>query len=298
MSINSNLAVMRNAFSTASINPKVPDGKVASSTAVREATCSVFSFPSGVTRTVFVLQPTLSHSLSTFPFLPAVAANPTATPPVLPRAAGFFGTAVAHSDELLSTNSNAPNYPDKWRIVSCALRLSCINASEYNNGWFEAIRYNPKSSSFATATGSNGASIGLTAFVNDTEGNLMNSASWANSPSYVTGKLANLYKHQFNLHTTSDREFVTGGPDRQIDNFDVILVRVHALAASTTSPAPAIHYHEVTNYECVYDAGSSLSRFHTHGPISPKLVEKVDTAIKRDPKASVIRSPSSYAYQP
>jgi hypothetical protein len=295
MSINSNLAVMRNAFSTAAVNPKVPDGKVSCSSAMREATCNVHTFGAAVVTTTFVLTPQLSHVLSIYPQTAAVAAAGTTAA----VAASYNADSIVyhkHNPELLNTNIGQGNHPDKWRVVSCALRLSCVNAAEYNNGWFEAIRYSPKVASFEATPA--GANAGMHRLRVNAENDLLLSSSWANSPSYVTGKLANLYKHQFNLHSVGDREYITASTTSYLDDFDCILVRVHAAVQSTTAPAAAIHFHTVTNYETVYDAGAAMSRFHTPSHSNYALVKKVDSAIKRDPKASVIRSPSSYAYQP
>jgi hypothetical protein len=291
MSVNSHLACMRNAFSTACAGPKVPDGRVSASLAMKEAACEVYVFPAGVNKVIFCLMPGLRVGLSIYP----IATTTTGTPPVVTttlQAGAFLHTGI----EGTSFTSVAQEAPDKFRLVSGGLRLSAVNAAEYNNGWFEAIRVDSRIRPTDWVT-LNGGSTPATGF----ENGLLTSSNWCNHPSYVTGRLSNLYKHQFNLQNINNRDFISANANATAnanydDGFDIVLVRISSVA--TTTIQPAIHYHMCANWETVYDAGTQGSKWHSPCLAAEGLVKKVDQAIKRDPKASIIRSPNSFAYQP
>lgn len=296
---------MRSAFSTATAAAKVPDGRVSNSIASREAACNCFIGDVTQDRVVFVLQPSIAVGSLRYDIVQG-ATNLDPTVPV--RANDQTTTALFDANNFVSNAANA-NAPDKYRIVSAAMRLSCVNASEYNNGWFEAIRV-PTEYSTNEYSMMSGQEIGQVGIANigrvpnpTWEDNIMVSSKWCNHPSYVTGKLSNLYKHQFYLQPIADREFVRNSPIGDVNasdgldrNFDTVLIRI---SATTNALIPlGIHWHTCFHIETQHDAGSASARYHSQCFSAPNLVAKVDAQIKKDPKASIIRSPNSFAYNP
>lgn len=285
MSIQNSLAVMRNPFSTATTTPKVCDGKMGHSVGVREGVAVDVSDEEG--ELAFILSPGLTSSLCT------IAANKTSPEVVYHANSG--------DAQISSTGTKTPDNPDRFRLVSAGMRITCINNSENNNGWFEAIRV-PISFTYSEATASLLADtivIGGQPVINSVlENELIRTATWANHPSYVTGKLRNLEKHLFYLQPTGDREVnLLGTPADYFDKaFDIVMVRVHAAASTDVTQKLTCMVHCVTNWEYSYDASNPRSRYHSPSMNNLMAVTRNDKFIKRDPKASTIRNASSYGY--
>ena len=291
MSIQGSLAVMRNAFSTASVGAKIPDGAVSFSLTERLATAAQEVSPNGIL--TLALTPSLFDHYQ-------VALNKTvaasAGPPAVAASSITFNpseTTLHDSDAASKTASNI----DRFRLVSAAMRLTCINGSETLNGWFEAIRVNCE---YADA---DVASDGYVA-IGGIEDAIVSSTNWAQSPSYVTGRLRDIGKHTFYLKNINNHEFIpTNDARKGLDpNYDIVLIRIHSIAVPGTDSAAqaqqtAVHVHVVKNWELVYDAKSPLSRYHTSCPVWKSGVDNVKKAMARDPKASMIRAASAYAYR-
>lgn len=282
MSIQGSLAVMRNAFSTASVGAKIPDGAVSFSLTERLATAAQETSPNGIL--TLALTPSLFDHYQ-------VALNKTAgdkTITFLPSE-----TTLHDSDASSKTSSNI----DRFRLVSAAMRLTCINGSETLNGWFEAIRVNCEYADGDVGSDGYVAIAGI-------EDAIVSSTNWAQSPSYVTGRLRDIGKHTFYLKNINNHEFIpTNDARKGLDtNYDIVLIRIHSIAVPGTDSAAqaqqtAVHVHVVKNWELVYDAKSPLSRYHTSCPVWKAGVDNVKKAMARDPKASMIRAASAYAYR-
>lgn len=281
MSIQGNLAVMRNAFSTASASAKIPDGACSYSLTERLATAQGLSSPNGLL--TIVLTPSMVSHVQWSDEKPVGAATSFKN----------VSTTIHNSDTVAATSGAI----DRFRLVSAGIRLSCINGSETMNGWFEAVRV----TSDYDDSDFSGQIISPAAF----ESGIVYDSNWAASPSYVTGRLRDIGKHTFYLKNINTYEFQSSvsGPKFGFDtNYDTILIRIHSLggADGTTLAAnlqTAVHAHIVKNWELVYDAKSPLSRYHTSCPAWKTGVENVKKAMSRDPKASMIRSASAYAYR-
>lgn len=317
MSLQSHLAVMRNAFSTATTAPKVPDGKVSSSVGQRNA--SSFTLNSAEGKITIALTPSLAvpmlhciESAVTQAKLNCVINNPELC----------FKAPSKTPAGVFSGNKDISAL-DRFRVVSQGLRLTPINNSESNNGWFEAIRviqsYDRKNLTayVSTASGSStgspqtgdanqmtdantaaatgGFSIGVAS-----EDSLIATVNWANHPSYVTGKLRDIGKHLFSLQTVSDRELLpltddlTSGHLGIDTSFDTIYVRIHSTPSNDLGTQTAIHVHMVQNVEGTYDASSPMSRYHSSSFSAPGAVINTNRSINRDCKASTIRAQTSY----
>jgi len=282
MSIQGSLAVMRNAFSTASVGAKIPDGAVSFSLTERLATAAQETSPNGIL--TLALTPSLFDHYQ-------VALNKTS--PAGTISFSRSETTLHDSDASSKTASNI----DRFRLVSAAMRLTCINGSETLNGWFEAIRVNCEYAD-ADVTSDGFVAIG------SIEDDIVSSTNWAQSPSYVTGRLRDIGKHTFYLKNINNHEFIpTNDARKGLDpNYDIVLIRIHSIAVPGTDSAAqaqqtAVHVHVVKNWELVYDAKSPLSRYHTSCPVWKAGVDNVKKAMARDPKASMIRAASAYAYR-
>lgn len=321
MSLNAHLAVMRNPFSTAVPSPKVMDGRAALSSSERANT----SFPltsSGGKMTILLIPGYTCPAAVYFDGGDGTTADPK-------YGCGFF----AEEHRLTKTTTGvakANTSADKFRLVSAGMRVSAINNSENNNGWFEAIRINPSWSTgdFGLAAIPNQSTKVVIPGIERLELGLCNfdNTTWANSPSYITGKLRDLHKHMFYLQTQDDREFTKiaesvevdvtavsgqsldainatkGGDDLVTQSFDtvfdMIALRIHTTPSSSTALQASVHIHTVHNFENIYDPANGLARFHTPTMSFPGAVMQVDRAIKSDFKPSVIRQASGGRYNP
>lgn len=319
MSLQSHLAVMRNAFSTATTAPKVPDGKCSHSVGQRNA----FSFTkaSKEGRITICLEPSIA--------VPLLVSGDT----VVSNA--NLGTSINNAQLCLKTpqvvlgvfsGTKDKQSLDRYRIVSQGMRVTPINNSESNNGWFEAVRvastfdrkhlvaYEPAgvvttvTTSTAPTQGDSGMEIdedtpadyGGFGLSHTAEGNMINEKNWANHPSYVTGRLRDLGKHYFGLQCIGERDMSlftddqTSGSMLFDQNYDVIYLRIYSTPATDTSVQTAVHIHAVQNLEGTYDSQSSMSRFQSTCMSSPGAVINTTRSINRDPKASTIRASTSY----
>lgn len=250
-------AVYNNPFSTATTNPKIPDGKAYSSCGIRLQ--SVTEFTNDSTEAMDILLfPGLSNGV--------VLQNNTAL-------------GMAHMpykdhgrwDEFNTSQVNAPIH--KWRVVSQALKISLINNSDENDGWFEAIRVQGSmDSGFAgvldTTTSPNSRYIGGV----DTTMPAISSNNLVEHPTYVTGKLRDIHRYMFHLMPQgNDHEFnilprtsygIEDMTAASLDNeaFDMVFIRVHG---RTGSAPTRLMLHCVCNQEVVYDEGSAMTRYHS-----------------------------------
>lgn len=319
MSLQSQLAVMRNAFSTATTAPKVPDGKCSHSVGQRNA----FSFTkaSKEGRITILLEPSLP-----VPLITCTDKTPSAT-----NIKGSINTKqLCVKNPQVSTAGGINGEKDvqsldRYRIVSQGLRVTPINNSESNNGWFEAIRiassfdrkfiaaFEPSGSVLVPTVptpgdGDDDMSVDDTTIADyggfglsvGAESDIWNAENWANHPSYVTGRLRDLGKHYFGLQCVGDRDFSmftddqTSGSLLFDQNFDCVFLRIHSTPAEDKSIQTAVHIHCVQNIEGIYDSQSAMSRFQSTSMSAPGAVINTTRSINRDPKASTIRASSSY----
>lgn len=146
-SVAKQLAVLRNPFSQATNQPKVPDGKSQTS----------------LSRRMRLTQEILSHDneaihILLLPLLncPATAFNVeyNGTTKFIPMVfkGGKLGYSTASRTGLAAANSQFDRDTvywqfsnadiSKWRIVSQGIRFNLLNVMDENDGWFEAIRFN------------------------------------------------------------------------------------------------------------------------------------------------------------
>ena len=251
------LSVYFNPFSTRTTNPKIPDGKCHLSSGLRLQ--AVKEFTNDATGTMdFLMIPGLKTGV--------LAVNTT-------DATGNMNYTnhadMAGATDLVQAGVNESQI-NKWRVVSQGLKVTLVNNSDENDGWFEAIRVSVTNNSTAFSQDGNGNYIptgGALPGIDET------SSSLPEHPSYTTGKLRDIHRHLFQLKPhTDDHDFVTlpstipqaeweVGAKSPIldDSLDAIYVRIHGRAGAETPTRVMLHI--VSNQEVVFDEGNAMSRF-------------------------------------
>jgi hypothetical protein len=363
--LSNHLAVQRNAFSTAANGARVPDGKAQCSVGQRLATSQTVYSNDGHIKLLLVpsinvayiwqrkyTDPTLVdetfYRTDICPHVDHLLEHETLVNHAVtgyndttdndanlidydnPKGTSPYDKSELFKDTDFFHVKKNPNLPEKFRLVSAGMRVSCINNSENNNGYFEAIRVNIDYDSLRTVMYYPFKDLRQFGTAPDPSDIWNNSHQWVNDPTYVTGKLRDLYKHNFHLKPVSEREFNSVGDNQEwnvdrksktdgqsawyghpgssntggIDkNFDCIAIAIHAAPVKTPatmhSPentALTCHVHTVHNYEQVFHPRSTLSRFMTNNLSYPRISDETDRLIKRDQKASNIRSASTTPY--
>lgn len=156
---------------------------------------------------------------------------------------------------------------DSLRIVSTALRLSLVNSSHENEGYWEAARIPHKNTDFIQPT--TAVTPGGTATANRLMVDPTKLAAYAEKLSqyatFQSGKLRDLHRHQFKLNSWDiDHDFMqfsnpTNSPGS--GRFDTIIIKIHG-RVDATSPS-VIHYDSVSNQEVVYNEGTVAARLMT-----------------------------------
>lgn len=327
MSAVGHLAVIRNPFSTAQTSPKIPDGLVSASTGQRLHSCKQVTCTDD--SSTFLLFPGLSSNAIFYSDLVETVATVTKSSPEIFdfKNNGAFGnedltTAAVHELEF-------SDEPEKWRQVSCGARISLVNNSEENDGWFEACRFAPGfNSDDFTLLRKNTENRRI--YPLDTiESSFIGGGGLVNHNSYISGKLRDIHKHCFylqNQNGTHDFKMITDKvklgleaaaqvgtndvtgktvvgnklttePDNLeivktlIDSdFDFVVVRIHGTKLKTK-----LMIHTVSNQEQVYGENQKLSRFHSKSLNYIQGLLATERLLKSDPKPSLIRNPNSGA---
>lgn len=314
MSSIPHLAVMRNAFSSATTAAKIPDGSCALSVASRYSISQQLTSTAG--EFYVCLYPGFFSGLSTISSTSSLS-NPADIPPfyhvfnVTNRTPDVGAAAVGAAMTL------GPNFPSQWRVVSQGLRLSLINNSSDNDGWFEAIRINPAYNPdefvrtplgyfINPVTINHGAMTVLDAAANQPRIH----PDWSMNPTYIAGKLRDISKHTFLLHREDESTYIEV-KDTNIIPFEVqstsdqwfndsrvdcILIRCRANALTADGNRATnliIHAHMVQNVEETYVEPHILARFQTKCPVDRRGLFATLASIRSDYKPSVLRIPTS-----
>jgi hypothetical protein len=144
----------------------------------------------------------------------------------------------------------------KWRIVSTGLKINLINSSEYNDGYFEAIRISMGQEN--TAHDEDALRTELNAAIG------VNNSQMIDQPSYVTGKLKDIHKFVFQCRPDGLNHDFNSNTDTLDNGFDCVLIRITGRAAGAgDTNLTKLMCHVVSNQEIVYKSNYALSRFHT-----------------------------------
>jgi hypothetical protein len=217
------------------LQPKLLDGRVSRSAGIRlrstgEISCDVAG------STYIALIPGLSNAIC-WKTAPAVETTPPA----------FHGHVGTPSDR---------EFVKQARIVSVALRLSLLNNTLENEGYWEAARIPVEDTDFTIdpVTGLLTLSALTTGF------------DLANHQTYQTGKIRDLFRYQFKLNSqNSQHPFGPISPvtdENYADStFDVIIIKVKG--RTTVGSASVLMYDVVSNQEIIYSENTALSRLMT-----------------------------------
>ena len=285
-SMPAQLSLYRNPFSSQTIHPKIPDGKVYLSSGQKFQAVGTLDRSAATGRTLrndniieMLLFPGANNCLS---YVYAQDDNSLR--------ASVVGFGTSHLPLDIANGATTASQADptqqicSWRTVSCGMILSLVNNASRNEGWFESCRValcNADQYSFRTivvntvnravvnATRAEGL-VGVENFGNQ---------NMALSPTYVTGKLRDIHKFKFVLNAQgNNHEFIDLAPGNATNNarnfvdtnMDAILVRIHGSADMN------ILAHIVSNQEIIYDENSPLHRASTRNIASPSAVAQMN----------------------
>lgn len=137
---NAHFNVMRRPFSTATAQPKIPDGKVATSLSRRLQKVTQIQNAVGESDIDIVMVPSLGVMGTVFDTTYNTGGRNH-------RPIGFSGQTVGMNGLQLENPTGENNIINNtgvshWRVVSQALHLTLNQTEEENDGWFEACRFN------------------------------------------------------------------------------------------------------------------------------------------------------------
>jgi len=332
MSAIAHCAVVRNPFSTAVTHAKLTDGAVSMSSSCRYSKSlevkdfggfvDILLFP-GFTTPIFYRSAENSGATT--------VRKPAAPVWTVPSRSLVSNSSNPAAGEIVHTITAGGATPNQYRVVSQGLRISLINNSTDNDGWFEAIRITPSYSevdmTINKLTESDPLYIGpnLTAFENGIMGTNDNPTGSTRvdlsmNPSYIAGKLRDIHKHTFILNRQENNDFIEipristitcGGagyrfghtepasgsisnnssPMFYLDNH-MDAILIRCRANASSTAALRMHLHVVQHVEECYDEASDIFRFQTSCPTNKRLLEANLNAMKKDIKPSIIRSPT------
>jgi len=206
------LQVYRYPFSTATSNPKIPDGKLTQSFGLK--TQSIVKFGGGTTNIaadangqfLMLLFPGFGTAL--YEAHPNAAGQIQATP---------YYTAVTGlgrgewNNHIVTNNSTVGAY----RVVSEALKLRCVSSDDHNDGYWSAIRIpvNARSKDFTPRVLADPANCDFRCHVRTLLlAGLIDETNWLTNPTYQTGKIKNLGQFEFRLQPQKDEHDMVNIP--------------------------------------------------------------------------------------
>jgi hypothetical protein len=289
-------------FSTATTNPKIPDGKCTLSAGQRFQTVSEYVTNSSEGTLEFTLFAGIQTGLTVFKSNLDIDPDATMTAEFKPY---NNHAALTAYPGLLPTDpvKIATDFGEKiakWRCVSQALRLTLTNNSDENDGWFEAIRYTHTDDPLfyepigLPATFQSGNKYPITVAVQEREfNNDDGQTNMVEHPSYISGKLRDLHTYVFQLRAQNtdhpfreiNKQYFYPTNDKELNDdfidksFDIIRIRIHGRPGSATPTR--ILAHVVCNQEIMYEAGSSMARFHSECSMIPNFSQIAGAAQAR-----------------
>ena len=230
------IEVFQNPFSQSELQPIIPDGKAVTSVGQRLQNVSqITAGGTGVGALMCILYPGLgggavwfnTDGTGTLPgYTPSVTTScQTYTQHGAWQAPASTADVGGSGVPVTSMSQNAAaGTINTWRLVSQGLRLSLVNNSDQNDGWWEAIRVSPSldptvycfTSSSAPTTTADWQSTGATQFTplkavicpNINQLNNTYAGNWVDNSTYVTGKVRDIHKNVFQLHpNNTDHDF-------------------------------------------------------------------------------------------
>lgn len=303
--------VLYNPFTPYVSTPKVPDGREFLSAGVRlqvvkEIICSqekpsyIAVFP-GLHSGVFFITPTADPATNLHKDPPYGLMPYARHGPITEMSGTEVGIAANDDGNAVPGVVTAKRWdykPDgkiaKWRLVSQGVKMSLLNNSDENEGWYEMIRYQMypnygEGGNFRLhLVGTDQAAIGPFTTDGDATNILstvpgiqnLESTNFCEHPTYQSGKLRHLNRTIWKLMAnTADHDFMTlpdnittkSNPPLLDTTFDCMIFRINARMAPPATPPAAqptiiptkLLIHVVSNQEIVYDESCTLSRYHS-----------------------------------
>ena len=242
-------------FNVSFPQPKILDGSQTRSSGLKFRQTGQLTLTGNASPTYVVLFPGLSSGLTYK--LNAADGNPYVTTNPFPT---FLGTTTDR-DNVRRT-----------RIVSSGLKLSLLNSSDDNEGYWEAIRIPVEKSEFVDFTAPVGEDYRLKINVGFVP------ADFANYNTFQTGRLRDLDRFMFKLNSIApDHPWVTVLPGSSaptvgdcLDNtFDMIVIRMYGRIDAVTPST--IQYDYVQNMEVVYKDDTVMARLATLNIMLPNM---------------------------
>lgn len=280
--VKQQLHMLHNPFSSATPQPKIPDGKVSKSLGLATQAVEEITVPTGGP----VPEPGLCEILL-FPGINAMCLVKNTAKAGLNR--GYYIPKFQNSNNVnwdgnvIGTDTGfnvaqTDNYA-MWRTVSAGMQLKLLNSVEEDDGWWEACRLTVEKDNTewrltTTDNQTDRLNFGTLAPVNQLNTGI-NLVNIANEPSYSTGLLRDLHRVQFELHTQKDfHEFIHMRDDIRlatsaqngVSDPDTIEISFNP---GYDDPIELIDNFTDQNLDCVYiklhcrnGEGVSPSRFH------------------------------------
>jgi hypothetical protein len=293
------LAVMVNPFSVSTTNPKIPDGLGVTTAGLRLQSAGPLNAANGQTIIHCILHPGLPSGMAT--------CRSTVGSPAAPVAGSCQYWPYSNHISLNSIDSydrigqTSDTQISKWRLVSQGLRLSLINNSDNNEGWWQACRIQIDQRDVAVRGVGQGTSVNASWAVVRNPVSLPGTnadaeadppvaaapATWENSiqnlfgtdlardmldhSSYQSGKLRDIHKHMFTLNPSNEQHQFVRFP-REVNQ--------GAIDISPSSPfidpsfdalyiriyateTTKLLAHIVSNQEIIYDENTHLARYQS-----------------------------------
>jgi hypothetical protein len=206
-SLQDQLMLLHDPFAEVNSKPKIPDGRQNSSLGFQSRRVFQATFDAATNTGHFLLVPHVRGSC-------CVHGANTVGSGASGRGYEIFGFGndfgVSHlgaTDASTSYDSTSQTQLSEFRTVSCGMRLKLLNAAEADEGWWEAIRFEPKGDGgdFYVTTIDNAVNADDTSVIFPVGliDNQLEFTNLANHPSYSTGLLRDLHQVQFNLNRTA-----------------------------------------------------------------------------------------------
>lgn len=236
-------------FNGAISQPKIMDGSVTRSSGLKFRETGNLTLDAAGLDNWIVMFPGLSNGFSAFN-----AANPTL------KIGAAYPSHLGNTTDRLNVR--------KARLVSQGMRLSILNSSDDNEGYWEAIRLPIEGLSLVDATAPEGEDMRLIA-----------SGAWsqlANYNTFQTGRLRDLHRFMFKLNSVApDHEFIdipAGVPavkDCQDKEFDMVIIRLVGRIDAVTPTT--LQYDFMANHEVVYKDNTVMARLATMNTMIPNI---------------------------
>jgi len=214
------LRVYNDAFSLATLNPKIPDGSVLTSIGQRNMITGNKAFPSDTTEMWYYLFP----GYKTY-FTSAIRKNASHVVPDVGvdyypldtyhnnESDRFSITIGSHSENAGMLNltedgmisiEDTTGESGMWRLVSSQLSLKNINNDDNNEGWWESVRFPlPRANKNFLLNNHIVSNVGtgshITLNANELLKDSLSSGNWASQPSYQSGSMAEMDRMVWSL---------------------------------------------------------------------------------------------------